>query len=166
MICLICFSTSEYDRESILRTGRRTKKRSSLRDGRASLIAYVTPTFSICPKHGYLLGHHEFCPKCDAWASTKSQPPESGPRPIRLQPLQGPATEAPAVGGVVPSSSVDWPGQLAAVIFIAGCSWICRYCHDPHLQVRERRFDWRAVCAFLRSRRGLLDGIVFSGDEP
>ncbi|MBR8656500.1 ribonucleoside triphosphate reductase [Achromobacter sp. Marseille-Q0513] len=26
----------------------------------------VTPTFSICPTHGYLAGHHEFCPKCDA----------------------------------------------------------------------------------------------------
>ncbi|MBW7862725.1 MAG: ribonucleoside triphosphate reductase, partial [Rhodocyclaceae bacterium] len=25
----------------------------------------VTPTFSICPKHGYLAGEHEFCPKCD-----------------------------------------------------------------------------------------------------
>ena len=26
----------------------------------------LTPTFSICPKHGYLPGKHEFCPKCDA----------------------------------------------------------------------------------------------------
>lgn len=26
----------------------------------------LTPTFSICPKHGYLPGRHEFCPKCDA----------------------------------------------------------------------------------------------------
>ncbi len=26
----------------------------------------VTPTFSICPNHGYLSGRHEFCPKCDA----------------------------------------------------------------------------------------------------
>lgn len=26
----------------------------------------VTPTFSICPKHGYLAGEHEFCPICDA----------------------------------------------------------------------------------------------------
>jgi ribonucleoside-triphosphate reductase len=26
----------------------------------------VTPTFSICPKHGYIEGEHEFCPKCDA----------------------------------------------------------------------------------------------------
>lgn len=25
----------------------------------------VTPTFSICPTHGYLAGEHEFCPKCD-----------------------------------------------------------------------------------------------------
>ena len=25
----------------------------------------VTPTFSICPKHGYLAGEHQFCPKCD-----------------------------------------------------------------------------------------------------
>ena len=26
----------------------------------------VTPTFSICPTHGYLDGEHVFCPKCDA----------------------------------------------------------------------------------------------------
>ncbi|TKD22871.1 ribonucleoside triphosphate reductase [Rhodobacter capsulatus] len=26
----------------------------------------VTPTFSICPKHGYIAGEHEFCPTCDA----------------------------------------------------------------------------------------------------
>lgn len=25
----------------------------------------ITPTFSICPTHGYLDGEHEFCPKCD-----------------------------------------------------------------------------------------------------
>ena len=26
----------------------------------------ITPTFSICPVHGYLAGEHEFCPRCDA----------------------------------------------------------------------------------------------------
>ena len=26
----------------------------------------ITPTFSICPEHGYLSGRHDFCPKCDA----------------------------------------------------------------------------------------------------
>jgi len=25
----------------------------------------LTPTFSVCPKHGYLSGEHEFCPMCD-----------------------------------------------------------------------------------------------------
>ncbi len=25
----------------------------------------ITPTFSICPVHGYLAGEHEFCPRCD-----------------------------------------------------------------------------------------------------
>ncbi len=25
----------------------------------------ITPTFSICPVHGYLAGEHEFCPQCD-----------------------------------------------------------------------------------------------------
>ncbi len=25
----------------------------------------VTPTFSVCPTHGYLAGEHRFCPKCD-----------------------------------------------------------------------------------------------------
>ncbi|MCP5069871.1 MAG: ribonucleoside triphosphate reductase, partial [bacterium] len=25
----------------------------------------VTPTFSICPVHGYLAGEHPYCPRCD-----------------------------------------------------------------------------------------------------
>ncbi|WP_417069265.1 ribonucleoside triphosphate reductase [Niveibacterium terrae] len=30
-------------------------------------VPYITisPTFSICPKHGYIAGEHKFCPKCD-----------------------------------------------------------------------------------------------------
>ena len=33
----------------------------------------VTPTFSICPKHGYLAGRHDFCPKCDAEILARKQ---------------------------------------------------------------------------------------------
>ncbi|EXF46120.1 anaerobic ribonucleoside triphosphate reductase [Pseudomonas sp. BAY1663] len=33
----------------------------------------VTPTFSICPVHGYLAGEHEFCPKCDEVLLQKQQ---------------------------------------------------------------------------------------------
>ena len=25
----------------------------------------ITPTFSVCPKHGYISGEHKYCPKCD-----------------------------------------------------------------------------------------------------
>jgi ribonucleoside-triphosphate reductase len=25
----------------------------------------ITPTFSVCPVHGYLAGEHQFCPVCD-----------------------------------------------------------------------------------------------------
>jgi ribonucleoside-triphosphate reductase len=33
----------------------------------------ITPTFSICPKHGYLAGEHEFCPKCDEEALSRKR---------------------------------------------------------------------------------------------
>jgi ribonucleoside-triphosphate reductase len=30
-------------------------------------LPYITisPVFSICPKHGYVVGEHDYCPKCD-----------------------------------------------------------------------------------------------------
>ncbi|EZQ18872.1 ribonucleoside-triphosphate reductase [Halopseudomonas bauzanensis] len=33
----------------------------------------ITPTFSICPHHGYLSGEHEFCPRCDEDILLKKQ---------------------------------------------------------------------------------------------
>ncbi|WP_456415475.1 ribonucleoside triphosphate reductase [Thiolapillus sp.] len=38
--------------------------RRSLESFRLPYIT-ITPTFSICPEHGYLDGEHEFCPRCD-----------------------------------------------------------------------------------------------------
>lgn len=32
----------------------------------------ITPTFSICPKHGYIAGEHEYCPICDAEILSKT----------------------------------------------------------------------------------------------
>jgi ribonucleoside-triphosphate reductase len=37
----------------------------------------ITPTFSICPKHGYLLGEHQFCPKCDEENNTNDESKDS-----------------------------------------------------------------------------------------
>lgn len=33
----------------------------------------ITPTFSICPIHGYIPGEHYYCPKCEAEAETESE---------------------------------------------------------------------------------------------
>ena len=38
----------------------------------------VTPTFSICPKHGYLSGEHEFCPRCDEQILADKQAAQAG----------------------------------------------------------------------------------------
>lgn len=71
------------------------------------------------------------------------------------------------IGGIIPFSTVDWPGKLACVAFLAGCPWRCPYCQNHALrsfgaatQTDEDLF------AFLDERRGLLDGVVFSGGEP
>lgn len=72
------------------------------------------------------------------------------------------------VGGFAPLSTTDWPGMLAAVVFSQGCSWRCRYCHNPGLIPPQGNSDihWEDVLDFLRRRQGLLDGVVFSGGEP
>lgn len=72
------------------------------------------------------------------------------------------------IAGLARLSVCDWPGRLVATVFLQGCPWRCAYCHNPDL------IDPRApgvvsgseVAAFLRSRVGLLDGVVFSGGEP
>jgi pyruvate formate lyase activating enzyme len=78
-----------------------------------------------------------------------------------------PAAEL-AVAGLTRLSSCDWPGQLVATVFLQGCPWDCVYCHNPDL-IDPRRpgtIPWDDVLAFLADRRGLLDGLVFSGGEP
>lgn len=72
------------------------------------------------------------------------------------------------IGGLVPLSTTDFPGRLAAVVFCQGCPWRCAYCHNPHLLPRRgaHEINWEAVVAFLRRRVGLLDAVVFSGGEP
>jgi pyruvate formate lyase activating enzyme len=72
------------------------------------------------------------------------------------------------VGGLVRFSTLDYPGQLAAVVFCQGCPWRCGYCHNPGLQpsCAASMLAWDDVIAFLAQRRGLLDAVVFSGGEP
>lgn len=81
-------------------------------------------------------------------------------------------TSALRIGGLEKFSAVDWPGRLVATVFCQGCGWRCRYCHNPHLipfrtgAPSEGEWTWPTIRAWLRDRRGLLDGVVFSGGEP
>ncbi|WP_073104162.1 anaerobic ribonucleoside-triphosphate reductase activating protein [Pollutimonas bauzanensis] len=72
------------------------------------------------------------------------------------------------VGGVTPFTATDYPGQLAAAVFVQGCPWRCGYCHNPHLQERTRHspIAWTDVLGLLKRRIGLIDAVVFSGGEP
>jgi pyruvate formate lyase activating enzyme len=72
------------------------------------------------------------------------------------------------IGGFTPLTSLDYPGELAAVIFCQGCPWRCRYCHNRHLLPArcERPIAWTDIRSRLERRRGLLDAVVFSGGEP
>jgi len=73
-----------------------------------------------------------------------------------------------AVAGLQAFSSVDFPGRLAAVVFLQGCPWRCGYCHNPALQPRGKGAGprWPELRDWLARRLGRLDGVVFSGGEP
>jgi len=73
------------------------------------------------------------------------------------------------IGGFERFSTVDWPGQIAAVVFCQGCGWQCGYCHNPHLMSLgppQHPVAWSEIVRWLEHRRELLDGVVFSGGEP
>ena len=71
------------------------------------------------------------------------------------------------IGGLLPFTTIDYPGCLAAVLFCQGCPWRCRYCHNRHLlpQKGGSALPWQDVLALLERRQGLLDALVFSGGE-
>ena len=72
------------------------------------------------------------------------------------------------IGGVETFSTVDFPDKIAAVVFMQGCPWRCPFCHNAFLQDASAadNFIWEKFVDFLKTRRGILDGVVFSGGEP
>ncbi|MBF0407083.1 MAG: anaerobic ribonucleoside-triphosphate reductase activating protein [Candidatus Riflebacteria bacterium] len=73
------------------------------------------------------------------------------------------------VGGIQPFTTIDFPGKLAAVIFLKGCNLRCAYCHNPELvdcDSTTKDIPWETVMNFLRTRDGFLEGVVLSGGEP
>jgi pyruvate formate lyase activating enzyme len=73
------------------------------------------------------------------------------------------------IKGFLETSFLDWPGRLAAVVFLGGCNFRCPFCHNaelvltPHLVPSIALAD---VLERLRALRGWVDGVVVSGGEP
>jgi pyruvate formate lyase activating enzyme len=73
----------------------------------------------------------------------------------------------PPIVGYHPTTLIDWPGRLAAVLFLPKCNLRCRICHagalleEPHDTIPAE-----AVMAHLASRLEWLDGVVICGGEP
>jgi pyruvate formate lyase activating enzyme len=64
-------------------------------------------------------------------------------------------------------SLIDFPGCLSAVVFMRGCNLRCPYCHNAQLiPDGPGRIGTGELLDFLASRRGRLDGVVYTGGEP
>jgi len=67
---------------------------------------------------------------------------------------------------ITPFTLQDFPGRVASILWFTGCNFRCPYCHNAEMALgRGVRLPMDQVEAFLRSRRGLVEGIVFSGGE-
>lgn len=73
-----------------------------------------------------------------------------------------------AVGGIVPMTTIDYPGHISSVIFFQGCLWRCKYCHNKHLQTvaEKEALPWDDVFSLIKDRKAFIEAVVFSGGEP
>jgi len=73
------------------------------------------------------------------------------------------------VAGLQRVTLIDFPGKVAASIFLAGCNLACGYCHN-HWMIDAagvtEAISVTDLLAWLETRRGLLDGVCISGGEP
>lgn len=70
------------------------------------------------------------------------------------------------IAGFIKNSFVDFPGNIASVVFVPGCNMDCWYCHNKHLWKSENLLDEAEIDAFLEKHKGFIDGVVISGGEP
>jgi pyruvate formate lyase activating enzyme len=73
------------------------------------------------------------------------------------------------IKGFLETSFLDWPGRLAAVLFLGGCNFRCPFCHNAELVLAPHAIPsipLTTVLERLRPLRGWVDGVVVSGGEP
>ncbi|MDP2934466.1 MAG: anaerobic ribonucleoside-triphosphate reductase activating protein [bacterium] len=75
------------------------------------------------------------------------------------------------IGGLQKLTLVDYPGKVAATVFLIGCNFRCGFCHNPELVNPEEAkkqplIDEKEFFEFLEGKEGLIDGICITGGEP
>ncbi len=74
------------------------------------------------------------------------------------------------ISGLQKLTLLDYPGHVACTVFTGGCNFRCPFCHNAPLVLPERlqgdADGAETVLAFLRKRRGILDGVAVTGGEP
>ncbi len=75
------------------------------------------------------------------------------------------------IGGIQKVSLIDYPGKIAATIFVSGCNFNCGFCYNPELILEENiknqtPIPQDSIYEFLRKRKNLIDGVVMCGGEP
>lgn len=71
--------------------------------------------------------------------------------------------------GWVRTSLIDYPGQIAAVLFLGGCNLRCPMCHNGELIEAPHQLPdipLEEVYTYLLQRKGRITGVVVSGGEP
>lgn len=64
---------------------------------------------------------------------------------------------------------LDFPGHVACTLFSHGCNFRCPYCHNAMLVTEEKSgdvFSDDEILSYLKKRKGILDGVCFTGGEP
>jgi pyruvate formate lyase activating enzyme len=72
------------------------------------------------------------------------------------------------IAGLQNLSLIDYPGHLAAAVFVQGCNFRCGYCHNPDLiDIKNgTSFPEEEILECISSRSDMLEGIVITGGEP
>ncbi len=71
------------------------------------------------------------------------------------------------IAGIAKSSLIDYPGQVACVLFLPGCNYDCFYCHNRSLiDGTYETVPAEDIFSFLKKRVKQLDGVVITGGEP
>lgn len=71
--------------------------------------------------------------------------------------------------GLNKTTLLDYPGKVAATIFLGGCNFRCPFCQNSSLVLNpsaQPDIPVKEVLSFLKKRKGILDGVCITGGEP